>query len=640
MTGRRQKKAPLWVWVVSVTTLLAATVAIGAMAYSRRTQDIANRLAVSTSGAQAAATASSGGSGDPSGTSADSYKNSRTSQEIFYSTQGGVVTLTAYNASGDRINSGAAFLIDANKLVTTFHLLRGATSAEVEFKNQQTLKLKGIRAWDIQADLAIVELEATPAVPTVLALSSSTERRLSTKVVSVGPSQLSNLEFTEGIISTVCSAKELPIALRQTIDAKNDQVWLQTTAPAPNGISGSPVLDTFGNVIGVNSHVWNDFGLAIDARYVVDLVRAMSAEHKPLAHVTGPDERLKRIMGEYDRQLKELGEQMSRAASEIERQEIRRKLHPASDTVDKLFAFSVEYDQAPASFDALQEIFQIAGDATAPSECGETLQKAANRLVERYKSDPRLVHLLWSLRGSPQRGALVLLRRMADEGGSREIRGVATYAAALAMQTVAVPSEFETMMDLLERVKDEFSEIVYYSNDPSHPEHRLGSEAEELLYEIKYLAIGRPAMDIVENNADGTSLKLSSYRGRVVLLAFWADWAAASQQMWPQERAMVKELQNEPFVMLGVFAASKAKLQQLIDSQTITWANWVDGQEAKIGRQWRVNSYPTYYVIDHEGIIRFKATGRLPEGQLNSLIRELIAKIPANSARATASSRP
>ena len=47
-----------------------------------------------------------------------------------------------------------------------------------------------------------------------------------------------------------------------------------------------------------------------------------------------------------------------------------------------------------------------------------------------------------------------------------------------------------------------------------------------------------------------------------------------------------------------------------------------------------------FLAIDHEGIIRFKATGRLPEAQLTSLIREWIARIPANATQASGSSRP
>ena len=44
------------------------------------------------------------------------------------------------------------------------------------------------------------------------------------------------------------------------------------------------------------------------------------------------------------------------------------------------------------------------------------------------------------------------------------------------------------------------------------------------LFAIKNLSVGRAAPDIIGNDVDGVSFKLSDYRGKVVFLDFWGDW--------------------------------------------------------------------------------------------------------------------
>lgn len=629
---RKQKRAPLWVWFAAFNAILAAAIAIGAMAYVRRLQNVANRLATPGVNTRAAIPGSSNAMGGPTATGgASNIASPRSVEEIVKVTQEGVVMLTTFDASEQPIGSGVGFLIDANKIVTSFHVLRGASAVQVQFRDRQAMRLKGLRAWDLQTDLAIAELEAVPALATVLGLSSNTDRRVSSPVVCVGPAMLSGPTSSTGIISTVCSPKELPASVRNGMSTRADQVWLQTTAPSPSGLSGAPVLDALGHVIGVNSHAWGSFGFAIDVRHLVDLVQNSSIDCQSFAQITEPDSRLASLLVDYDERLKEMNDVLTLAATETERREIKASMHPASEIFEKLYALSVECDDAPAGFDALKALCKLAAEPGVPATNDETLPKAAQRLADRYGTDPRFANLLWSLRESPQPGVVIFLRRMAETGSTRDIRGTASLAAALALQASGSTTEHETMIRLLERVSNEYSDIVYFSDDPRRPEQRLGIEAEELLYEIKNLAVGRPAMDIAANSLDGTTMKLSSYRGRVVLLSFWADWSTASQQMWSQERALVKSLRDEPFVMLGVFAESKSKLQQLVDSQTVTWANWVDGSESTIGKGWRVNSFPTYYLIDHEGIIRYKTSGRLPEGQLEAWTRKLISRIPAST---------
>ena len=51
-----------------------------------------------------------------------------------------------------------------------------------------------------------------------------------------------------------------------------------------------------------------------------------------------------------------------------------------------------------------------------------------------------------------------------------------------------------------------------------------GERAKAVLFELDALAIGKPVPDIVGEDLDGKPMKLSDYRGKVVLLDFWGHW--------------------------------------------------------------------------------------------------------------------
>src|SRR5438105_9037394 len=63
---------------------------------------------------------------------------------------------------------------------------------------------------------------------------------------------------------------------------------------------------------------------------------------------------------------------------------------------------------------------------------------------------------------------------------------------------------------------------------------------------------GEPAPEIKGEDMDGKPLKLSDYRGKVVLLDFWGFWCAYCLRYIPHEKDLVRQYEGRPFVLLGV----------------------------------------------------------------------------------------
>jgi hypothetical protein len=79
--------------------------------------------------------------------------------------------------------------------------------------------------------------------------------------------------------------------------------------------------------------------------------------------------------------------------------------------------------------------------------------------------------------------------------------------------------------------------------------------------------------------------------------------------MYPHERSLVNRLAEKPFALIGVNSDSdKSALKPVLAKEQITWRSFWNGgsTDGPISRRWNVSSWPTIYVLDSKGAIRFK----------------------------------
>lgn len=80
--------------------------------------------------------------------------------------------------------------------------------------------------------------------------------------------------------------------------------------------------------------------------------------------------------------------------------------------------------------------------------------------------------------------------------------------------------------------------------------------------------------------------------------------------MYPHERSLVKRLANEPFALIGINSDKDLDfVRRRVKEENITWRSFWNGPKGTggpISAKWNVTGWPTIYVVDHEGVIRYK----------------------------------
>ena len=101
--------------------------------------------------------------------------------------------------------------------------------------------------------------------------------------------------------------------------------------------------------------------------------------------------------------------------------------------------------------------------------------------------------------------------------------------------------------------------------------------------------------------------------------------------MYPHERSLVKRLKDEPFALVGVNSDKDLEeLHPALERENITWRSFWNGPKGTggpISARWNVTGWPTIYVLDADGRIRFKGVrGHDMDAAVDELLAELKAK--------------
>ena len=146
---------------------------------------------------------------------------------------------------------------------------------------------------------------------------------------------------------------------------------------------------------------------------------------------------------------------------------------------------------------------------------------------------------------------------------------------------------------------------------------------------------GKPAPEIVTQAWIGDQTTIAANRGKVVVVDFWATWCGPCMNAIPENVELVKKSVGKPLAFIGIHDSNSGwnNAPQAVKSKGINYPVAQDkGDSAKA---YQVSFWPTYVVIDHEGIVR--AAGLIPT-HVAEVVEMLLKKVPVLTANGSDSS--
>ncbi len=139
---------------------------------------------------------------------------------------------------------------------------------------------------------------------------------------------------------------------------------------------------------------------------------------------------------------------------------------------------------------------------------------------------------------------------------------------------------------------------------------------------------GQPAADFDAVTFAGQPLKLSSLRGKVVLLDFWASWCEPCKKELPLLDRMAPRLRAKGIEIVAVnIDDDKSKAIDFVRTHNLHLTAVSDAQK-RIVATWEPPKMPSSYVVDRKGVVRAVHGGFEPgdEAKLEAELAELVAR--------------
>ncbi|MFC9598242.1 TlpA disulfide reductase family protein [Peribacillus butanolivorans] len=135
------------------------------------------------------------------------------------------------------------------------------------------------------------------------------------------------------------------------------------------------------------------------------------------------------------------------------------------------------------------------------------------------------------------------------------------------------------------------------------------------------LKIGAAAPDFSLKTLNGKQVNLSDYKGKKVMLNFWATWCPPCKKEMPDMQKYSQQA-GDDVVILAVNIDPENDVQAFVEDNGITFTIPLDSQSAKnpVNERYKILSIPTTYFIDSKGIIRNKVISAM---QLKDMERNI-----------------
>jgi peroxiredoxin/Tfp pilus assembly protein PilF len=252
-------------------------------------------------------------------------------------------------------------------------------------------------------------------------------------------------------------------------------------------------------------------------------------------------------------------------------------------------------------------------------EAHKNVIESADNAIELGGNDPQVLVPAYNLKG------VALLAQAENKNQKKLQEAEAAFRQGLALGTDVVPMihyNLGTVLMQQNRDPEGVAEVQKFLElQPKGPY----SESAHKLIDNPRRAREPYAPDFSFTTSDGEYVTLEDLRGKVVVLDFWGTWCPPCVASLPAMRELNKRYSKDPaFVLIGIDTRDDVEtLRAFAAENKMVWRQYRDADN-QVSRSFGIRAFPTYVVIDPEGILRYRGIGASPrqEAALDDAIKK------------------